>query len=137
MMDNFGFLPTHEEQIDLVDNSGYLFGSTLAATLSHIPPVLYWWNIEARILDMESVYDTSLFICNLLLPTLIKHRNAELLDKKKNDEQANQTSKVKLTIHNVDSEQIGEDGREINPEVRAVRRSKSKYIVTQKNKFEL
>ncbi|XP_044765781.1 E3 ubiquitin-protein ligase HUWE1 isoform X3 [Coccinella septempunctata] len=123
MMDNFGFLPTHEEQIDLVDNSGYLFGSTLAATLSHIPPVLYWWNIEARILDMESVYDTSLYICNQLLPTLIKHRNAEILDKKKNDEQTTQSRKLKLTIHNVDSEQSSEDARENISESRPARRT--------------
>lgn len=90
VMDNFGVLPSHEEQIDIVDQSGYLFGPGLAATLSHVPPVLHWWNMESKCLDLESVYDCTTSVCNKLIPTLIKYRNEELLAKKaKEDEEKN------------------------------------------------
>lgn len=85
VMDNFGLLPSHEEQIDFVDQSGYLFGPSLAATLNHISPVLHWWNIESKCLDFESVYDSTTEVCNKLIPILIKHRNAQLVNKEKTD----------------------------------------------------
>ncbi|XP_056645575.1 E3 ubiquitin-protein ligase HUWE1 isoform X1 [Diorhabda sublineata] len=89
VMDNFGIIPSNEEQIDFVDQSGYLFGPSLAATLSHIPPVLHWWNIESKLLDLESVYDCTTYICNKLVPNLIKYRNEELRNKKVKDDEDN------------------------------------------------
>lgn len=84
VMDNFGLLPSHEEQIDFVDQtSGYLLGPSLAATLNHISPVLHWWNIESKCLDFESVYDVTTEVCNRLIPILIKQRNAEIIEKRK------------------------------------------------------
>lgn len=82
VMDNFGIIPSNEEQIDFVDQSGYLLGPSLAATLSHIPPVLHWWNIESKLLDVESTNDAVMFVCNKLIPTLINMRNEELRNKK-------------------------------------------------------
>lgn len=82
VMDNIGIIPSNEEQIDFVDQSGYLFGPSLAATLSHIPPVLHWWNIESKLLDVESTNDAVMFVCNKLLPVLINIRNGELRNKK-------------------------------------------------------
>lgn len=82
VMDNFGIIPSNEEQIDFVDQSGYLFGPSLAATLSHIPPVLHWWNIESKLLDVESTNDAVMFVCNKLVPVLINMRNEELRNKK-------------------------------------------------------
>ncbi|CAH1153351.1 unnamed protein product [Phaedon cochleariae] len=87
VMDNFGLIPSNEEQIDFVDQSGYLFGPSLAATLSHIPPVLHWWNIESKLLDLESVYDCTIYVCNKLIPNLIKYRNEELRNKKTKDDE--------------------------------------------------
>lgn len=87
VMDNFGVLPSHEEQIDIVDQSGYLFGPGLAATLSHVPPVLHWWNMESKCLDLESVYDCTTSVCNKLIPTLLKYRNEELIAKKAKDDE--------------------------------------------------
>lgn len=82
VMDNFGIIPPNEEQIDFLDQSGYLFGPSLAATLSHIPPILHWWNIESKLLDVESTNDVVTFVCNKLLPGLINARNEELRNKK-------------------------------------------------------
>lgn len=96
VMDNFGIIPSNEEQIDFVDQSGYLFGPSLAATLSHIPPVLHWWNIESKLLDLESVYDCTTYVCNRLIPDLIKYRNEELRNKKlKEDEENSKKRKQK------------------------------------------
>ncbi|CAH1960710.1 unnamed protein product [Acanthoscelides obtectus] len=89
VMDNFGIIPSNEEQIDFVDQSGYLFGPSLAATLSHIPPVLHWWNIESKLLDLESVNDCTIYVCNKLVPSLIKHRNEELRIKKAKEDEEN------------------------------------------------
>ncbi|KAG5895091.1 hypothetical protein JTB14_023265 [Gonioctena quinquepunctata] len=87
VMDNFGIIPSNEEQIDFVDQSGYLFGPSLAATLSHVPPVLHWWNIESKLLDLESVYDCTTTICNKLIPNLMNYRNEELRNKKAKEEE--------------------------------------------------
>ncbi|XP_018576077.1 E3 ubiquitin-protein ligase HUWE1 isoform X3 [Anoplophora glabripennis] len=96
VMDNFGIIPANEEQIDFVDQSGYLFGPSLAATLSHVPPVLHWWNIESKLLDLESVYDCTTYVCNQLIPDLIKYRNEELRNKKlKEDEENSKKRKQK------------------------------------------
>ncbi|XP_066247369.1 E3 ubiquitin-protein ligase HUWE1 isoform X2 [Euwallacea similis] len=87
IMDNLGIIPPNEEQIDFVDQSGYLFGPSLAATLSHVPPVVHWWNMESKLLDLESVFDCTSWICNRLMPMLIKHRNEELRLKKSKEEE--------------------------------------------------
>lgn len=87
IMDNFGIIPPNEEQIDFVDQSGYLFGPSLAATLSHVPPVVHWWNMESKLLDLESVFDCTSWICNRLMPMLIKYRNEDLKAKKAKEEE--------------------------------------------------
>ncbi|CAH0561864.1 unnamed protein product [Brassicogethes aeneus] len=95
VMDNFSLLPSHEEQIDFVDQSGYLFGPSLAATLSHVPPVLHWWNIESKCLDLESVYDCTTSVCNKLIPILIKYKNEEMQSQKGKDDKT-KTKRRKL-----------------------------------------
>ncbi|XP_028140389.1 E3 ubiquitin-protein ligase HUWE1 isoform X3 [Diabrotica virgifera virgifera] len=102
VMDNFGIIPSNEEQIDFVDQSGFLFGPSLAATLSHIPPVLHWWNIESKLLDLESVYDCTTYSCNRLIPDLIKYRNEELRSKKEKEEELSKKRKRTTTDQDQD-----------------------------------
>ncbi|KAK4872231.1 hypothetical protein RN001_016355 [Aquatica leii] len=97
VMDNFGLIPTNEEHIDFVDPSGYLYGPSLAATLNHVPSVLHWWTEESKLLDIESTNDITIYICNKLIPLLIKHRNKELAErkqKKEDEEKAKSKTKV-------------------------------------------
>lgn len=104
IMDNFGILPSNEEQIDFVDQSGYLFGPSLAATLSHVPPVIHWWNMESKLLDLESVFDCTSWICNRLMPMLLKHRNEELRAKKaKEEEEKAKKRKTKAEPENAEN----------------------------------
>lgn len=94
-MDNFSLFPSSEEHIDFVDQAGFLFGPTVAATINHVTSLLYWWNEESKVLDVESTYDCTTYICNKLIPSLMKHRNAELLErnqkKQEEDKRSNKT----------------------------------------------
>ncbi|XP_058791372.1 E3 ubiquitin-protein ligase HUWE1 isoform X2 [Phymastichus coffea] len=71
-----------DEQYDFVDQSGYLFGPSLAATLNNVPTALHWWIEESRLLDGDSQPDCCVGIVYKLIPGLEKYRNAELAERK-------------------------------------------------------
>ncbi|XP_050313082.1 E3 ubiquitin-protein ligase HUWE1 isoform X3 [Anthonomus grandis grandis] len=109
IMDNFGIIPPNEEQIDFVDQSGYLFGPSLAATLSHVPPVVHWWNMESKLLDLESVFDCASWICNRLMPNLIKHMNEDLKKKKAKEDEKEAKNRKKVPVQNENLNENKED----------------------------
>lgn len=80
VMDNgIGILSnTGEPSIDIVDQAGYLFGRSLAATLNQTPSPLHWWLEEAKALGIESQADVCLTVCNELIPELEAQRSLEL-----------------------------------------------------------
>ncbi|KAG4070284.1 hypothetical protein HA402_009847 [Bradysia odoriphaga] len=81
VMDNgFGIFTNNEEggSIDLVDQAGFLFGRSLAATLNNTPSALHWWLEEAKVLGLESQSDVCLTVCNSLIPDLEAQRSLEL-----------------------------------------------------------
>ncbi|XP_076681578.1 HECT, UBA and WWE domain containing E3 ubiquitin protein ligase 1 isoform X3 [Andrena cerasifolii] len=84
LMDNgLGILTNQEEeQIDYVDQSGYLFGPSLAATLNNIPTALHWWIEESKLLDGDSQPDCCVGVVHKLIPGLEKRRNVELAERK-------------------------------------------------------
>ncbi|XP_076294391.1 HECT, UBA and WWE domain containing E3 ubiquitin protein ligase 1 isoform X4 [Lasioglossum baleicum] len=83
VMENLGiFTNQEEEQIDFVDQSGYLFGPSLAATLNNIPTVLHWWIEESKLLDGDSQADCCDGVVFKLIPNLTKHRDYELQERK-------------------------------------------------------
>lgn len=86
-MDNFGMFPSVEEEIDFVDQSGYVFGQNITATLNHVPIVLHWWREESRFIDGDSAHDVVTYICNKLIPSMIKYRNTELAERLRKMEQ--------------------------------------------------
>ncbi|XP_076227161.1 HECT, UBA and WWE domain containing E3 ubiquitin protein ligase 1 isoform X5 [Nomia melanderi] len=71
-----------EEQIDFVDQSGYLFGPSLAATLNNIPTALHWWIEESKLLDGDSQADCCDGVVFKLTHNLTKHRDDELAERK-------------------------------------------------------
>ncbi|XP_025833004.1 E3 ubiquitin-protein ligase HUWE1-like [Agrilus planipennis] len=110
VMDNFSLFPTAEEQIDLVDQSGYLFGPSLAATLNYVPPFLHWWNEESKLLDVESTYDITILVCYKLICPLIKARNVEMAERKrKREEEETKSNKNK---------QKPEEGKHEEPQIK-------------------
>lgn len=104
IMDNFSLFPSSEEHIDFVDQAGFLFGPTVAATINHVTSLLYWWNEESKVLDVESTYDCTTYICNKIIPSLMRHRNTELLErrqKKQEDEKRNKSKQQKSEESNI------------------------------------
>lgn len=102
VMDNgIGILSnTGEPSIDIVDQAGYLFGRSLAATLNQTPSPLHWWLEEAKALGIESQADVCLTVCNELIPELEAQRSLELSKtrskrKKKSPDNTKQTTNPK------------------------------------------
>lgn len=83
MENGFGIFPNSEETIDFVDQSGYLFGPSLAATLNHTPSALYWWNEESKLLDGDSEADACVVMAHKLIPIFEQFRDVELNEKKR------------------------------------------------------
>ncbi|XP_046406854.1 E3 ubiquitin-protein ligase HUWE1 isoform X2 [Ischnura elegans] len=77
------FTNPEEEQIDFVDESGYLYGPSLAATLGNVPTSLHWWNEESKMLDGESAADCVTIVYCALEGFMDQERNIELMERKK------------------------------------------------------
>lgn len=113
-IDNFRLFPNTEEQIDFVDQHDFLFGQNLVATINHITSLLYWWNEESKLLDVESTYDCTVYVCNKLVPTLMKYRNTEMQKIKKQEEEKKaaktkpktEESKTSIEYADVNSEEL-------------------------------
>lgn len=101
VMDNgFGIFNEEGGSIDLVDQAGFLFGRSLAATLNNTPSALHWWLEEAKVLGLESQSDVCLTVCNSLIPDLETQRSLELSQmrngkrkKRQVDQKSNQAKK--------------------------------------------
>ncbi|XP_057320129.1 E3 ubiquitin-protein ligase HUWE1-like isoform X1 [Microplitis mediator] len=112
------FSNQEEEQIDFVDQSGYLFGPSLAATLNNIPTALHWWIEESKLLDGDSQPDCCVGVVHKLIPGLEKQRNAELAERKDKRKKQQNTEK--------DSEKDTKDTKETSK----TRESGSSVIVS-------
>lgn len=111
VMDNgFGILSNPgEPTIDLLDQSGYLYGRSLAATLNNTPAALHWWLEETKALGIESQTDVCLTICNDLIPELEAQRAAEL-SKSRNKRKKKSSDNLSKTDPN--NKQKSEDGEQ-------------------------
>lgn len=111
VMDNgFGILSNPgEPTIDLLDQSGYLYGRSLAATLNNTPAALHWWLEETKALGIESQTDVCLTICNDLIPELEAQRAAEL-SKSRNKRKKKPSDNLSKTDQS--NKQKSEDGEQ-------------------------
>ena len=110
VMDNgFGIFNEEGGPIDLVDQAGYLFGRSLAATLNNTPSPLHWWLEEAKVLGLESQSDVCLTVCNSLIPDLEAQRQQEIsknrCKRKKKEKEPAEDLKSYLTnnLHRIDN----------------------------------
>lgn len=97
------FTNQEEEQIDYVDQSGYLFGPSLAATLNNIPTALHWWIEECKLLDGDSQPDCCVGVVYKLIPGLEKYRNIELNERKEKRKKQQQQG-VEVKVEKTDKE---------------------------------
>lgn len=119
VMDNgFGiFSNSGEPSIDLVDQAGYLFGRSLAATLNSTPSPLHWWLEEAKILGLESQADVCLTVCNDLIPELEVQRSMEMSKtrgkrKKKSSSDSNNAAATAQSNNKEKNQETNENAQE-------------------------
>ncbi|RZF32790.1 hypothetical protein LSTR_LSTR011436 [Laodelphax striatellus] len=76
------FTNTEEEQISYVDQSGYLSGPSLAATLNNVPTSTHWWNEEAKLIDGDSQADAAAVVGYDITNVVLQHRAEELAERR-------------------------------------------------------
>lgn len=80
VMDNGFSIFSSSDDLDfeMVDQSGYWFGRTLANHLNNHPSALSWWQEENKISGPDSNSDLCMVICEDILPEIDAARAAEL-----------------------------------------------------------
>lgn len=79
VMDNgFNIFANDDMEIEMVDQSGYWFGRTLANHLNNHPSALCWWQEENKISGPDSNSDLCMGVCNEMIPDLDAARASEL-----------------------------------------------------------
>lgn len=79
VMDNgFSIFSNDDLDFEMVDQSGYWFGRTLANHLNNHPSALSWWQEENKISGPDSNSDLCMAVCDEMIPDLDTSRAAEL-----------------------------------------------------------
>lgn len=105
VMDNGFSIFSNADELDfeMVDQTGYWFGRTLANHLNNHPSALSWWQEENKISGPDSNSDLCMVICDEMIPELDAARAAELSKirgkrkKKLEEEEAKLKSEMKKT----------------------------------------
>lgn len=79
VMDNgFSIFSNDDLDFEMLDQSGYWFGRTLANHLNNHPSALSWWQEENKISGPDSNSDLCMVVCDEMIPQLDDSRAAEL-----------------------------------------------------------
>lgn len=80
VMDNGFSIFSNGDDLDLemVDQSGYWFGRTLANHLNNHPSALSWWQEENKISGPDSNSDLCMVLCDEMIPEIDAVRSSEL-----------------------------------------------------------
>lgn len=79
VMDNgFSIFSNDDLDFEMLDQSGYWFGRTLANHLNNHPSALSWWQEENKISGPDSNSDLCMVVCDEMIPELDASRAAEL-----------------------------------------------------------
>lgn len=79
VMDNgFSIFSNDDLDFEMLDQSGYWFGRTLANHLNNHPSALGWWQEENKISGPDSNSDLCMVVCDEMIPELDASRAAEL-----------------------------------------------------------
>jgi Ubiquitin binding region len=120
VMDNgFSIFSNDDLDFEMLDQSGYWFGRTLANHLNNHPSALSWWQEENKISGPDSNSDLCMVVCDDMIPELDASRAAELSKirgkrKKKSleEEEAKQRSQQEEKKSNEE-----EDDGNVQPEI--------------------
>lgn len=135
VMDNgFGILSNPgEPTIDLLDQSGYLYGRSLAATLNNTPAALHWWLEETKALGIESQTDVCLTICNDLIPELEAQRATELSKSRNKRKKKSSDNLSKTDQTNKQKSEEGEQNTNVDEAAQSSRTTASTHAPPSEN----
>lgn len=110
VMDNGFSIFSNGDDLDLemVDQSGYWFGRTLANHLNNHPSALSWWQEENKISGPDSNSDLCMVICDEMIPEIDAARSAELSKMR--------GKRKKKLLEEEEAKQRNQDGKKTNDE---------------------
>lgn len=110
VMDNGFSIFSNGDDLDLemVDQSGYWFGRTLANHLNNHPSALSWWQEENKISGPDSNSDLCMVICDEMIPEIDAARTAELSKLR--------GKRKKKLLEEEEAKQRNQDGKKSNDE---------------------
>lgn len=109
VMDNgFSIFSNDDLDFEMLDQSGYWFGRTLANHLNNHPSALGWWQEENKISGPDSNSDLCMVICDEMVPELDASRAAELSKIR--------GKRKKKPLEEEEAKQRNQDGKKSNEE---------------------
>ncbi|KAL7044451.1 hypothetical protein ACKWTF_001914 [Chironomus riparius] len=110
VMDNGFSIFSNGDDLDLemVDQSGYWFGRTLANHLNNHPSALSWWQEENKISGPDSNSDLCMVMCDEMIPEIDAARTAELSKMR--------GKRKKKLLEEEEAKQRNQDGKKTNDE---------------------
>lgn len=109
VMDNgFSIFSNDDLDFEMLDQSGYWFGRTLANHLNNHPSALGWWQEENKISGPDSNSDLCMVVCDEMIPELDASRAAELSKIR--------GKRKKKTLEEEEAKQRNQDGKKSNDE---------------------
>lgn len=109
VMDNgFSIFSNDDLDFEMLDQSGYWFGRTLANHLNNHPSALGWWQEENKISGPDSNSDLCMVVCDEMIPQLDDSRAAELSKIR--------GKRKKKSLEEEEAKQRNQDGKKTNEE---------------------
>jgi E3 ubiquitin-protein ligase HUWE1 len=110
VMENGFSIFSNADDLDfqMVDQSGYWFGRTLANHLNNHPSALSWWQEENKISGPDSNSDLCMMMCDEMIPELDAARAAELSKIR--------GKRKKKLLEEEEAKQRNQDGKKTNEE---------------------
>lgn len=109
VMDNgFSIFSNDDLDFEMLDQSGYWFGRTLANHLNNHPSALGWWQEENKISGPDSNSDLCMVVCDEMIPELDATRAAELSKIR--------GKRKKKSAEEEEAKQRNQDGKKLNEE---------------------
>lgn len=109
VMDNgFSIFSNDDLDFEMLDQSGYWFGRTLANHLNNHPSALGWWQEENKISGPDSNSDLCMVVCDEMIPELDASRAAELSKIR--------GKRKKKPLEEEEAKQRNQDGKKANEE---------------------
>lgn len=118
VMDNgISIFSNDDLDFEMLDQSGYWFGRTLANHLNNHPSALGWWQEENKISGPESNSDLCMIVCDEMIPELDSLRASELSKIRCNKRKKKSTDEDEIKQKNQEKKSNEEEPLVVQPEL--------------------